>query len=234
MNKLVGPSGWSPATIEKRFVSNQPSSYDPETHSVDAVISVGSPVQRFYGTEILRIAPDAVVLDRLDAAGIPILDSHIQQGISNCIGQLQQCWFEPGKLLGTISFNDTGEGRRAEGMCRRGEIKGVSAGYRVSEWEVKDSDGDIVDTDKDRIRWDDDLTFTATKWELLEASMVAVPADDGASVRSFASTNSIIRDVRARMAVRQAMSDRMSEPTIKDVRARMAARHRMMSKIFDR
>jgi phage head maturation protease len=172
------------------------------------VISEGSPVKKFYGTEFLRISPDAVMLDRLQGSGIPILDSHQQIGIANSIGRLRRAWFNNGQLLGKISFNDTEEGRRAEGMVARGEIAGISAGYRVDDWEVKNSDGNIVDTEKDRIRWDDDLTFTAIKWELLEASLVAVPADNAGSVRSL-SANPNIRDIRTRMASRQAMSDRM-------------------------
>jgi phage head maturation protease len=228
MSKITRPS---PHIIEHRFSSGQPSSYDPDTHSVDCIVSVGSPVKRFYGTEILRISPDAVILDRLTGSGIPVLDSHQQTGISNCIGQLQRCWFEPGKLLGRISFNDTDEGRKAEKMTARGEIRGVSAGYRVDVWSVKDSDGNIVDTEKDRIRWSDDLEFTAIEWELLEASLVAVPADNGASIRSLSSSFNI-QQVRARMDARQAMSDRMSQSSIRDVRARMAARHHMIGKLF--
>jgi phage head maturation protease len=232
MNK-IGPRGWSPSTIEKRFVSSRPSSYDADQRTVDAVISMGSPVKRFYGTEILRISPEAVVLDRLRGSGIPVLDSHQQIGISSAIGRLQRTWFEPGKLVGRISFHDTPEGRKAEGMVARGEITGISAGYRVDQWVVQDSDGNIIDTDKDRIRWDDDLKFTATRWELLEASLVSVPADNSASVRSLGSTNSYIAAVRSSMAARQRMADLMSEPSnLRDVRARMAARHRMMNRMI--
>ena len=64
-------------------------------------------------------------------------------------------------------------------MVSRGEISGISAqGYRVDEWEVKDADGNVIDPN--RLRWDDnsdDLTFTATRWELLEVSLVTIPAD---------------------------------------------------------
>jgi phage head maturation protease len=225
-----GPRGWSPHVTEHRFSSNQPASYDPDQRTVDAVISVGAAVPRFYGTEILKISPEAVDLSRLTGAGIPCLDSHIQTGISSCIGQLQRCWFEPGQLLGTIGFNDTPGGRAAEKMTARGEIRGVSAGYKVLTWQVKDSDGNVVDTDKDRIRWDDDLTFTATRWQLLEASLVAVPADNGAAVRSL-SSYSYIAALRNRMEARQRMSDRsfVSQfSNLRDAKARMAARARMI------
>jgi hypothetical protein len=59
-------------------------------------------------------------------------------------------------------------------MVARGEITGVGAGYRVEQWLITDEDGGIVD--EKSVRWDDDLTFTATRWQLLEASLVGVPA----------------------------------------------------------
>jgi HK97 family phage prohead protease len=181
MSRQVRP----PHGVATRFVSTVPQSYDADSRTVEVVISRGSPVRRFYGTEVLRIDSKSVILDRLSGGGIPVLDSHQQVGISNSIGLLQRAWFERGGLIGRIAFHDTPEGRRAEGMVRRGEVRGVSAGYRVEEWEITNEDGDIIDPEVDRMRWDDDLTFTAVKWELLEASLVSVPADADAAVRSL-------------------------------------------------
>lgn len=88
--------------------------------------------------------------------------------------------------MGKLKFNETAEGRKAEGMVARGEIAGISAGYRVEEWEITDSENNVVDPE--RMRWDDDgLTFTATRWQLLEASLVAVPADGSAGIRLLGS-----------------------------------------------
>ena len=60
MTNLKGPKGWHAGLVEKRFADTKPSSYDSKTRTVDAVISMGSPVVRFYGTEVLRITPEAV------------------------------------------------------------------------------------------------------------------------------------------------------------------------------
>jgi phage head maturation protease len=182
-------------------------SYDAKQHSVEAIISMGSPVERAYGTEVLRVAPDAVDLSRLhDGAGIPLLDHHKQDGINSILGRLAEAWFERGALVGRFTFNQTPEGKKAEGMVARGEVAGISAGYRVDKWLISDADGDVVD-ERD-VRWDDNLTFTATRWQLFEASLVGVPADGAAHFRSMSRGSGdmkIIRDVRARMEARQAM-----------------------------
>lgn len=101
----------------------------------------------------------------------------------------------------------TSRGRVAEGMVARGELSGISARYRVDTWgPVVDPDGDVVDPA--RANWDDDLVFTAVRWQLLEASLVGVPADSLASVRSLGGAHDTVADIRGRMQVRQRMAQR--------------------------
>lgn len=210
-----GPRGWHAGLVEhrkQRFVADEgPVSYDPTTRSVDAVLSAGSPVQRFYGVERLRIDERAIDLSRVP---IPLLDSHNQSSITNALGRVSSTWFtdqqgEPA-LAGRLVFNDTREGRRAEHMIRRGEINSVSIGYAVSEWEISDADGRVIDPDY--VRWDDTgLTFTAARWELMEASLVCIPADGMASIRSLSLGGGTIADIVARMECRQRMHERVWE-----------------------
>lgn len=183
------PPGWKRGATETRFADIAPSSYDAKTHTVDCVISMGSAVKRFYGTEVLRITPAAVDLTRMDNGSvIPLLDSHQGVGINNALGRFQKTWFKRGGLMGTIAFNQTPNGKLAEGMVARSEIAGISAGYCVNEWEISDEDGRVIDPDQERIRWDEDaLTFTAIRWSLHEASLVTVPADQHSGIRSLGS-----------------------------------------------
>lgn len=209
---------WRPALIETRLAALGPGTYDKKARTVDAVLSLGSPVKRFYGTEVLRIDQEAIDLSRLQQGGIPVLDSHNQQGIGSALGRVKQAWISRGALMGKLSFHQTPEGRKAEGMVARGEITGISAGYRVEDWEITDGQGRLLDPELDRIRWDDDLTYTATRWELLEASLVTVPADASASIRSYGDRAltfpSIFQnrnaDIRMRMSIRQKMYRRAS------------------------
>jgi phage head maturation protease len=185
-----------------------PLSYDAKNHTFDAVISMGTAVKRPYGTEVLRISRDAVDLSRITQGGIPLLDHHKQDGINSMLGKLISARFERGSLLGTFKLNCTEQGRKAEGMVARGELTGISAGYRVDEWEFADEDGDVVD--EGNTRWDDDLTFIATKWQLFEASLVGVPADAAAAVRSMSRGGDVVADIRARMQARARMVARMA------------------------
>jgi hypothetical protein len=216
-----GPRGWSPASVSHRFADSLPTSFDRKTRTVDCVISMGSPVQRFYGTECLRISPEAVNLDRMKGGSmIPLLDSHNSGGISNALGRFAKTWFERKALKGTIRFNETPNGDLAMGMVERGEIVGISAGYAVQAWEITDEEGRVIDPEVERIRWDETgLTFTATRWSLHEGSLVSVPADPLSGIRSMgtgldrASANVggyRFADVRQRMLSRQRMIERMS------------------------
>jgi hypothetical protein len=210
-----GPRGWHAGQIERRYLdatSAGPISFNEAGRSVDCVISRGSPVRRFYGTEILRIDSNAVIIDRLIAGGIPLLDSHSQASITNALGRVVEVWFGGDALMGRLKFNETPQGEMAMGMVERNEVAGISAGYKVEEWEIADGDGRVIDPEVDRVRWDDDaLTFTATRWELLEASLVTVAADADAYIRSLGMSQVTgITDIRARMSSRERMSVRQA------------------------
>jgi phage head maturation protease len=232
MTKTAGPRGWHRGMIERRFVNDGdagPISFDRKSRTVDAVISRGSPVQRFYGTETLRISRSAVDLSRVNTNSAPLLDSHNQIGVGSALGRITKAWLDGGAVLGTLKFNRTAAGDLAMGMVERGELGSLSAGYRVDEWEIRDEDGDIVDPDTTSIRWDDNLSFEATKWQLIEASLVLIPADSAAMVRSLGgariASRQEIANARARMKARQIMSDRMSAyHDLAYIRARMIKR----------
>jgi hypothetical protein len=139
MTKIFGPRGWSADQITTRFLSSAPSSFNRETRSVNACLSRGAPVKRFYGTEVLRVTPEAVDLGRLKSAGIPLLDSHNSSGIGSALGRVRSVWFDGGALMGTLTFNETAVGSEAMGMIERSEICSLSCGYRVESWAISDA-----------------------------------------------------------------------------------------------
>jgi phage head maturation protease len=184
-----------------------PISYDKLAHEVTATLSKGSPVQRAYGVERLEISEPAIDLSRLQQGGIPLLDHHQQNGLDSILGKVTDAWVSGGALVGRVKFAATERGQLAEGMIARCEIGAVSVGYRVTEWEITDQDGKVIDPERDRVGWDESLKFLATRWQLFEVSLVGVPADGEALVRGMPLGTEYLdlESVRARMRIRHRM-----------------------------
>ncbi|GAA4220255.1 hypothetical protein GCM10022253_23980 [Sphingomonas endophytica] len=147
------------------------SSYNAEARTVEAVFSAGSPVSRWFGTEQLEVSVDAIDLTRVGANLCPFLNAHNSYDVAGVLGRVIDARIEGDRLVGTIAFADTDAGRAAEGQVSRGELTGISIGYNVRTWTLTEQT-DTADT------------WTATRWELLEVSLVPVPADPLAGVRS--------------------------------------------------
>lgn len=157
-----------------RLAGEEALTYDAATRSVDAVFSTGAAVKRWGFIEELEVSDDAVDLTRVERGLVRLLDTHNAYELNAVLGSVSNVRVEGGELVGTLTFADTDAGRKAEGMVARGEIKGISVGYRVTRWEItKEAD--------ENSKFD---TWRATGWELLEVSLVPVPADAGAGVRS--------------------------------------------------
>lgn len=156
-----------------RFAS---STYNPKTRTVIAVLSVGARVPRFGAFEELSIATDAIDLRRVALGQVRLLDSHDRSSVDAILGVVTDAWIEGGKLLGRIQFSETDAGRNAEGMVARGEVSAISVGYRVNVWTRVGIENDVE-------------IWRADEWELLEASLVSVPADADALIRSAQATS---------------------------------------------
>lgn len=155
-----------------RLATVEPSSYDATARTVEAVLSAGSAVRRWYFTEELEISEQSVDLGRAERGLVCLLDTHNQREADAVIGRVSDVRIENGSLIGTLHFGETDRARQIEGMVSRGELRGVSIGYRVTKWEITRTD----ETEHE--------TWRATAWELLEVSLVSVPADANAGVRS--------------------------------------------------
>lgn len=166
--------GAPPPARGSRAATFNASSYNAETRTVDAVFSSGAEVRRYFGSEFLTISEEAIDLNRVGANLCPFLNAHNQWDIGAVLGRVVSARIENDQLVGTLAFADTDAGRAAEGMVSRGELTGISIGYAVRTWTLTEST-------------DERDTWTATRWELLEVSLVPVPADPSAGVRSAAS-----------------------------------------------
>ncbi|MGN6422621.1 MAG: prohead protease/major capsid protein fusion protein [Asticcacaulis sp.] len=146
-----------------------PATFAPETlnvenGTVEAIISTGAPVQRRGFIEKLALGRENVTL----AARLPVLDSHRQGSVSDILGRVSDVRFEPGQIVATLQISNPATLAAIE----RGDVTGVSIGYSVSSWsDTADASG------RNRVR-------TATAWTLKEVSLVPIPADESAILRS--------------------------------------------------
>lgn len=170
------PDGFVPGSTTHRSPTEDmsarfaPTSYDSRARTVEAVLSAGSPVRRWGIVEELAISPEAVDLRRVTAGQVRLLDHHNAYSRDAVLGVLESARFENGLLMGRIRLADTEQGRAAEGQITRGELTGISVGYRVTSWQLRG-----VENDQE--------IWLAARWELLEVSLVSVPADPAASIR---------------------------------------------------
>lgn len=130
---------------------------DADARTVPAALSSETPVDRYYGQEILLHTPDAIDMSRADD-GLPLLWNH---STDMPIGVVESVRVKDGKLRGLLRFSRNPKAEEIFSDVREGFLKNISIGYRVNRWEEE--------ANSDTVR--------VTAWTLLEASVVTVPAD---------------------------------------------------------
>jgi hypothetical protein len=155
-----------------------------EARTVDLIFSTGAAVDRmdWYSgkryREVLSMDPAHVRLDRLNA-GAPLLDAHSAYSVGDVLGAVEpdSARIENKQGIATVRFSKRDSVEPIFGDVVDGIIRNVSVGYRVYKFvEDTPKDGGIP-------------TRTAIDWEPFEVSMVPMPADVGARVRSGDKTN---------------------------------------------
>jgi hypothetical protein len=150
-----------------------------ETRSVELIFSAGAAVDRmdwYTGKryrEVLSMDPAHVRLQRLNAGG-PLLDAHSAFSVGDILGRVEPgtARIEKGRGIATVRFSKRESVNEIWQDVRDGIISNVSVGYRVHKFvEEASKDGGVP-------------TRTAIDWEPFEVSMVPMPADHGARVRS--------------------------------------------------
>lgn len=167
----TAPNGFVPGAICNRKAALQPDSYNEKSRTVEAVLSTGAPVKRWGIIEQLAVSPEAVDITRVPLGQVKLLDHHNRFSLEAVLGTVEDARFEDGGLVGTLRFAETEGGRAAEAMVKRGELTGISVGYQVSAWTLSRVENDVE-------------IWQADRWELLEVSLVSVPADAHATTRT--------------------------------------------------
>lgn len=135
---------------------------DEDGDEYDVSLSSETPVDRWFGREILDHSADAVDLSRAKQ-GLPLLANH-DSARSLPIGRLQNVRTDGEKLRAEMVFYPTAAGRDAKTIVDAGHRE-MSIGYSIERFDVIEGKGDAPST------------YRATRWTPLEGSLVSVPAD---------------------------------------------------------
>ena len=144
-------------------------SWNATERTFEVVFSTGAGVE--------RVDHRGAYIERLDLnqdwtgfRGAPVLNSHKRGDVGDIFGSVIAAQTVGGEARATIRMSTRPEAEAVVQDILDGHVRGVSVGYRVERWQ------DSTDNDK-RVR-------TAIKWTPVELSLVAVPADPAAVIRS--------------------------------------------------
>ena len=151
-------------------------SVNADARSIELVWTTGAAVRRYdwyndrYYDEALSLDPSAVDLTRLNS-GAPLLNSHNSQDLADQIGVVERAWLDGDVGRATVRFSTRDDVEPIWQDVVAGIIRNVSVGYVARTYQVEERQGQIP-------------VYTATDWQPYELSMVAIPADAGAGIRS--------------------------------------------------
>jgi hypothetical protein len=166
-----------PATPLHLRAAFAPETWNAEARTIDVIWTTGADVNRrdwYTGkqwVERLNVSAEAVDLARLEA-GAPVLDSHSSYSLGDVVGVVERAWIEGGKGYATLRFSEREEVAGVVRDVAAGILRNISVGYVVDQWDVAEAAAGRAET------------RTAKRWTPYELSLVPIPADAGAQVRS--------------------------------------------------
>lgn len=147
-----------------------PASYDADANTFDATLTTGSAVDRHDARGQYTEKLDTSAIDPASLVGTPVLDGHRNGGSTDVVGVVVAAWREPsGSIAGTIRLSS--EAGPIATKVAEGVLRAVSIGYAA----------------EDRRENFDPPTGRRTvtiRPKILEISIVAIPADPQAIIRS--------------------------------------------------
>lgn len=148
------------------------SSWNAERRTFELVLSAGSSVERFDSAGAFDEVLD--LRGAMAPALLPLLDNHNRFALDGRLGEVSGVKLVRGELIGLARLSrHSPMAQRVAAELGDGVKFGVSIGYRVTAWAER-----INQRTKRREK-------VATAFEVLEASLVAIPADQVATTRSL-------------------------------------------------
>lgn len=143
-------------------------SWDEESRTIEIVYSTGVRVERDTYVEELVVSEDSIDATRLDAGAVALIWDHAPWGAP--LGRVISHRVEGGNAIAVVRLSDDPANAGFIADIRAGVIRSVSVGYAHKAFEDVEEDGV-------RVR-------RVTRWEPWEISIVTVPADAAAHIRS--------------------------------------------------
>lgn len=154
---------------QTRSLQGQTTTINDEDRTVRLSFASQEPYSRWFGSEYLLCTNESVNLQRFNDGLGCLLYNHDRDAV---IGHIESTEIIDGRAYAVVKFDTDEQSELIYQKVKSGTLQGVSVGYNVSNWE------DIEDGAKSQ--YIDGVTgpaYVATRWEPLEISIVAVPAD---------------------------------------------------------
>lgn len=154
-------------------------SFQEDDNTIEVVWTTGASVRRYdwrggeYYDEVLIVNDAAVRLDRLNL-GAPLLDTHSSYELDDVKGSVVPgtARIENGRGLARCMLSRAQEDASVVSKVRDGIIRNISVGYMIHRVEkTSRGEGELSE-------------WRVVDWEPMELSLVPIPADAGAQVRS--------------------------------------------------
>lgn len=168
-----------------------PKSLNEAERTVEVTWSTGAPVTRrdAYGNQFVEeLSMDESAVDLSRFRGGPLLQNHNNQSLDDVIGKVEMVRLANGIGTATIRFASDEISDRTFTKIREGILDSVSVGYRITEMKEVSSRSDEIPR------------YMATKWQPLELSVVGLPADPNAKIRTEQNEPNEVQIIRAESA----------------------------------
>lgn len=162
-----------------------PATLNEDSRTVELTWSTGAQVRRVDWWEerewIEELSLDSahVKLDRLNS-GAPLLENHSNWSLTDVLGVVEKAWLQDGEGRALVKFSARADVVPIIADVKSGILRNISVGYRVNRFEKQQETQDGLPV------------YRAVDWEPMEISLVAIPADVGAQVRSGEETHLVI------------------------------------------
>ncbi|MBO4169542.1 HK97 family phage prohead protease [Cereibacter azotoformans] len=161
------------STPQTRALQVRSASYDEEAGTVEVVYATATPAMRDGYSEVLVISEDAIDTTRLDAGAVALLMDHMPWG--RALGTVIGHRIEGDQAIATVKLSVADEHKGLVDDIRAGVIRTVSVGYQILAWE---------EVALDESRPTAVPVMRVTRWMPAEISLVTIPADPHAQIRS--------------------------------------------------